>query len=607
MNSHRAIGESKGGQSTLMMVAIILALGFVVHSFMVTNAFKTMDDMASIVNNDLIKSTDNISRILKTSYFGDKSYWRPMVFLTYMLEYALFGLNPYYYYLVNLFVHLLSSLVIFLLLRLFFTDKWTPFWAALLFVTHPIHWEAVSNIPGRSILLSAFFFFVAFYFYCLNRKNPRVIYWVMSLMSFVASLMSKESGAMLPVVICSYLFFIERPRKEERRRAALSVTPYFGLLAIYIVIRRILGIVSLFFPRTLEQSWLGFMSFLRSVVTHVRLFYFPYDLHFDRSRELYASFGDPSLLATAALFVLIGALVFLMRRRISSISFFFLSWFCIDLIPVSQLLVSIGTQAGRISTAEHFLYSASVGVFVLSVRGCLWVFEQNQQRKIIQDNVLKFAFMGIYLFYALMTIQQNIISASELAMLKQSLRYNPENVRMIESYGFALVTTKQFEEGEKQFRRVLEHNPHHVRARISLGKVLCDLGRCAEGMLEYEKVGDAKDLSELLERNKQATYEVVLKEYEDLLIRDPKNARVYYSIGIIYAKTQRLKEAVEFFGRAVALEPDFKEALFNLANVYEGLGDKERARYFYEEMLAVGGEKTELDTYAESRLLELRR
>jgi len=591
-------------QSMLASLVIIVLLGFFAYSFMVTDSFKTMDDKASIVNNDLIKDIANLKDAFKTSYFGDKSYWRPLVFVSYMIEYHLFGLNPFYYYLINLAFHLCSGILIFFLIKLFYEERWTPFFVSLLFTTHPVHWEAVSNIPGRAILLSAFFYFFSFYLFCLSRrKKGQAWILILSLIAFIGSLLSKESGIMLPVLILAYLWFFER-RPGKLSYFSPSV-PYFFILAGYLLVRRMLGMVSLFYTMTWENSFFGFFTFLRSILTHLRLFVLPYDLHFDRSRQLFTQFADPQLLLTATVFLCFIFLLWRWQKRFSPKMLFFLSWFFIDLFPVSQLIVSIGTQAGRISTAEHFLYSASVGIFVLIVVAGRWLYQKNDKRRILSASVVKFIYAGVYIFLYITTIQQNIYASSELAMLAQSLKYNPDNIRMVESYGYALVSAKKFEEGEKFFRKVLEHNPNHLRSRISLGKVLCDQGRCVEGLLEYEKVTDAGDLKELLEQNKKATYAVVIRQYEALLKNEPHNPQLLYSLGIVYAKTQRLQEGVAVFEEAVRLKPDFKEALFNLASTYDGLGEKEKAKIYYQRMLGVAGDQTPLNDYAQKRLAEI--
>jgi len=584
---------------------VIVVLGFFTHSFMVTDSFKTLDDNFSIVNNDLVKDARHIPEILTSSYFGRNAYWRPLVMLSYLAEVQAFGLNPFYFYLTNITLHLCSSIFVYLIAGLFFERRSIAFAAGLLFAVHPIHWEAVSNISGRAILLSTLFYFASFYFFVLfDRARSRWGYLGASLACFGLSLMSKESAMMLPVLVTIYLWLFKK-EKGMRLKEFHPVLAFFALLAGYLLLRRALGIVNIFFITSLKHSALCFFTFLRSLLTHIRCFVYPHDLHFDRSMAVYTSFADARLWLTFFIFVMAVAVLIHQRGKLSPAAKFFVAWFFLDLFPVSQVLVSIGTQLGRISTAEHFLYSASVGIFTLAAASLAWLYEKNAHTKAVSPPVLKFVYAAALIFLLLSTIKQNIFASNELAMLKESLRYNPDNIRILDSYGFALAKEKRFDEAEQFFRKILEINPEHARSRISLGKVLCDQGRCAEGMLEYEKIHDADEFAELLEQNKKATFAIVLKEYTSLLEREPENPRVHYSMGIVYAKTGRLNEAADAFKRAIALEPQFKEAVFNLANICEGLGEKERARELYTQVLSMPGATKELDDYTASRLQEL--
>jgi len=283
--------------STLLALFLIIALGAFVYSFMVTDAFKTLDDTASIVNNDLIKSFSKLPQALTASYFGEKSYWRPLVFVSYMIEYHFFGLDPHYYYITNICIHLASAVVIFFLVRLFFYDPRVAFFVSLLFATHPINWEPVANVPGRAILLSAFFYLLSFFLFCYYcRSKKRLLFYAGSLTAFALSLLSKESGGMLPILLVTYLWIYERPRSQRGFGFLIPSLPYFAVMAVYVVIRNMFGFVSLFYSRTISFAVLGFLSFLRSLFTYLRLFIFPYDLHYDRSRALFLHFADIELI-----------------------------------------------------------------------------------------------------------------------------------------------------------------------------------------------------------------------------------------------------------------------------------------------------------------------
>jgi len=166
----------------LKLIAVIAVLGLTAYSFVLGASFKTLDDMGAIVVNENIKSFSNVGELFKSSYFGNQSYYRPFVQLLYMTEYYFFRLNPFYYYLTGIAAHLIIGVVIFYLIKLLFHDRRIAFFTSLLFVIHPIHWEAVSNISGQSILLTALFFITSFYFFCLYlKKNNAFKYYCLSI------------------------------------------------------------------------------------------------------------------------------------------------------------------------------------------------------------------------------------------------------------------------------------------------------------------------------------------------------------------------------------------------------------------------------------------
>ena len=60
----------------------------------------------------------------------------------------LFGFNSFFYNLDNLILHILNALLVFLLVSRLTNNDTIGFWTGLLFVIHPVQWEAVCNVPG---------------------------------------------------------------------------------------------------------------------------------------------------------------------------------------------------------------------------------------------------------------------------------------------------------------------------------------------------------------------------------------------------------------------------------------------------------------------------
>ena len=198
-------------QKTFYQVLAIVILTFGAYAFMLQNDFKTQDHAVSIVLNQDIHNFSHIGKIISSSLYGKGYYYRPLVLISYMVDYHFFGLNAFNYYLVNIFLHIATALVVFWLMRQVFRKDSLSFAAALLFAIHPIHWEAISNISGRGTLLNAFFLTSAFGVFIMAQKRKRL--FPLALFLFFLALMSHEAAAIFPLVLFCYQFIFNTRRK----------------------------------------------------------------------------------------------------------------------------------------------------------------------------------------------------------------------------------------------------------------------------------------------------------------------------------------------------------------------------------------------------------
>src|SRR3989338_8267359 len=157
----------------LLHILLILIISIAIYSNTLKNGF-AYDDEFTVVNNTLIKNFSNISKLFTKEYFstsGEMSY-RPVVTLTYFLDYALYGIKPWGYHLTNLLLHALNGVILYIFLTLcicsklkaqsnYFQSSAFSLLSALIFVTHPVLTEAVNAISFREDLLCFLFFISA--------------------------------------------------------------------------------------------------------------------------------------------------------------------------------------------------------------------------------------------------------------------------------------------------------------------------------------------------------------------------------------------------------------------------------------------------------------
>ena len=157
------------------ILALILFLVFLSYVPALSGGF-VFDDGHMVVSNILIRSVKYIPHFFKgevTSYLPQpKGMFRPLLMLTFMLNYFISGLSPWSYHLLNILLHLANVYLFFLLFCLLFpeADRRLLVAFAFLFGVHPVNTEAVAYISSRSDLLASFFLLLAWVKY-IRKKN----------------------------------------------------------------------------------------------------------------------------------------------------------------------------------------------------------------------------------------------------------------------------------------------------------------------------------------------------------------------------------------------------------------------------------------------------
>lgn len=576
-------------RSTRPAVLLLVLLGVLAHAPALNGSFKTMDDEACIVGNKLIRDVSHAGVLLKSSFFGDGSYYRPAVSLSFLLEYQLFKLNPFFYLLTNLILHLGSAVILFFILGTILKKRTLSWAAAALFAVHPLQWEAVSNIAGRSILLCAFGYFLAFWLYLkFVEDKRRQGHYLGAFLAYGLALLSKESAVTFPLVLVAYeaLVNLRGRGRVDWREEICRFAPFFIWTGAYLLLRRALGITNIAFWPSAEMMALAVLTFFQSLWTGLQLFVFPIGLHFDRACAYFTSFSDPQVWAVAGVLVLASVLFIRLRHSLDPLVPFFLAWIFLSFLPVAQL-IPLPAHNGYAAAADHFFYTALPGLAALSVLAADFLFAKAKARGWMSAGSVRFFCVGVFLYFGIVTFGQDLISSQELAMFEQSLKFNPLNTRVRNSYALALAKRGLFQEAEEEFRAVLIEEPWDARARIGLGKSLCDQGKCLDAIREYEVIADAGSLQDLLEQNLRSTYEAVVRQYARRIALEPTNSQLYYSLGVIYTKQGDLPQALREYRKALELDPDYRHVLFNLGAGLEAGGDFTEAAGYFERLVAL--------------------
>jgi hypothetical protein len=157
-----------GTEKPLFVCVLLLISAF---SFLLyvnaTHGKFVYDDFKIIVDNSFIRQWNCLPKVFTKDYFsisGEMSY-RPLVTISYFIDYAIWHLNPFGFHLTNVILHTTNTVLFFLLLRTVLSNNKIILLSILFFVTHPILVETVNAIGYREDLLSATFLLVSFIYF----------------------------------------------------------------------------------------------------------------------------------------------------------------------------------------------------------------------------------------------------------------------------------------------------------------------------------------------------------------------------------------------------------------------------------------------------------
>lgn len=191
------------------ILLLLLILTFITYKQVLSNGYVWDDNIFFQERYSIRNGILNWETISHT-VLPNASYFRPLVFLTYIIEIKIFGLNPFYMHLNNLLIHLINVILAYKLAFIFLKNSedkshLIPLIIASIFALHPIQVEAITWIAGRFDLLSTTFSFLTLIILIDNNNNKiQVIFG--SFFLFLALLCKETAILLIPIYIITILF-----------------------------------------------------------------------------------------------------------------------------------------------------------------------------------------------------------------------------------------------------------------------------------------------------------------------------------------------------------------------------------------------------------------
>jgi tetratricopeptide (TPR) repeat protein len=550
------------------------------------NAF-LWDDLDFIVRNYEIRS---LSPLGKFFHSASTIPQRPVMNLSFAVDYRLWGLNPAGYHLTQVLLHTLNSLFVFLLLYRLFSSRGAALIAGLLFALHPVHSEAVTAFLGRSELLMTFFCLLSVGAFWFSLQHSGVRGWLTylgSLVAFVLACLSKETGIVVPI-LCLLIFLLS-PSFQGWRKSWKSVllrfSPFVALAVFYLFYRS--SVV-----HSIPRSWWGgspvynFMMMFTVVWDYASLLFSP--LHLS---PWYITSVPKSLWEWKVILGIIisigGVLLIVFLRQKASILSLSIGWILFALLPVSNLIPIPGSMM-----AERWLYLPSVGFCWAGGWLLAKLLERLKEAKFLRSLVI-IGLCGLTMLFLIRIWTWNVIWRSGERLFGTMLSENNENTLAHDRLGDLHLEHNRFQDATREYATTLFYQPKAPRAYEGLGSVFWAWNLKDEALTLFRQaVVLAPDFTQAHYSLGLALAETedtagAIRELQMVWVKEPLNPAPNEALGSLLLRSGRCGEALGYLEQALRFKPRDHELHFKVANALIGLGRWSEAEAALKEVLSL--------------------
>jgi len=499
--------------SPLYLLVLCLLVFFLYGPSLMVGFFSSGfdDDVFVTANRRLSLSWENLYFLFTHFFNGD---YLPLTYLSLSLDHAIWGLNPLGYHLTNIMLHFINASLLYFCFIAITQRRALSLFAAALWAAHPVNVEAVVLVAQRKTLLAGCFFLLAFLRYRkFSTSNLRTDYF-QSLFFFILSLAAKSTGVILPFLLLLYEYRFHRPRLSIYNKIPFLLLGLAGAALTVASKWSDWGAKGLYGGDLFTTSMIMAQVYIEYLVSLA----LPYSL------LPYYAYGSPTLLQgalpTLGLAFLIGFTIYF-RKKFPNF-FFFIAWFFIALIPVSNLV------PGATIRADRFLYIPSM-IFALWLAQA--VLNGLEGKKRLHPNMWKIVPALIILSYGYISASYVRDWLNPLILWERSLRRYPNHPVVLHEIG--AIWHKL---GDKN--RALDYYWKTIQSHVCYGVTYNNAG-----VIYYERksYAEAQDL------------------FRKAIECEPKIIQAYVNLGLTYVTLRKEKEALAYIEKATALDPELRK------------------------------------------------
>lgn len=590
-------------------IALIIIATLIAFFPTIRNGFTNWDDGFYLLNNKDITSlsVDHLQTMFSSFYVAQ---YVPLVVLSFALEYHFFGLDPFVIHFASLFFHLLTTVMVYSIVRQWkFSDR-IAFVTALLFGIHPLHVEPVAWVSATKDTLSGLFLtasLLAYYRYDETQKQPL---YIISLLLFLCALCSKATMMFLPFFLIVEMLVNGRLTIPK----ASKLIPFFILSVIFAS----LAVYSLNSVNGLHLGKKFSLIETISIAGYNIFFYifktlFPVGLSsvYPFPVKIDGVLPSEFYFAPVAIFILLLCGIYF-RKKISTFIIPLL-FFLIALLPTVQIV-----SFGSMFAADRFVYLSLIGVLVIAAvigeiifgkvfskrwepilaatvivvvlvimtwnRLSIW----NNSETLWTDAIHRYPDFPISYFSRGQYYFSRGDNEKAMTDFDKAVALAPNYPHALNMRGFLYAISGEKAKARMDFDKVLQLQPEHSVAHYNRGLLLMQENKLDSAYADFSSaiINDSAFTEAYIHRGlilmRQSKFRQAREDFSSALRMEPENIQALVGRGTASLKLSQLNDAINDLRHAHAVDPSQKETNFAMSLLFTELGKKDSAQYYFE-------------------------
>ncbi len=530
---------------------LILIITYIVFIPSLYNSFTTWDDPDLLTQNPLVQSVSwqNIKKIFTTSIEGR---YYPLTILSFAIEFKLWGLNPYFYHLTNLILHLINIILVFWVLQYLKLNLRVCLFATLLFGLHPLQVESMAWVSSRKDVLFAGFLLLAILNYIKAKTylDQSKKYSLLALLCFVVSLFAKPMGVSLPFVLLLIDFYFT---DKINRKDVLNKLPYLALAVLVCFIHWWAFDAAYAFPANRIYSFIDrFWFSCLATLFYISQIIFPTILSCFYPLPKTIN-GHYSFIVYAAPLIVFGLIYLILRNKYlgkARVAFLF---FLVMMFPVLHFI-----KINDSLIYERFVYIPSLGIFILLAVIIDWLLKKDSKKPGLAL-LIKWIFILYIIYLASLSFVRTQIWKNDEKLWSDNIKTFPSNPVAYNNRGSYFWQKGHMRLAFNDFNKAILLEPNYGLAYFNRGNIYA-----------------AYNL-----------YDQAIKDYSNAVKVNPREILAFNNRGNMYAVLGRPDLAIKDYSEALKINPQHMPALLNRAGVYYGENQWQEARKDYKRALTI--------------------